>query len=151
MRVIAHLSDLHFGKIDAELLEPLRRLLHALKPDVLVVSGDLTQRAKPEQFREARRYLDTLPKPQVVVPGNHDVPLYNVLDRFLRPLTKFRSIIEPDLSPCHIDQEIAVLGVNTARSFVVKDGRINKEQIAQLRETLEAPAPCTCRKALSGL
>ena len=137
MRVIAHLSDLHFGKIDAELLEPLRRLLHQLKPDVLVVSGDLTQRAKPDQFREARAYLDTLPKPQVVVPGNHDVPLYNVFQRFLTPLRKYRKFISADLEPHFIDAEIAVVGVNTARSLVFKGGRINEEQVARVKALLK--------------
>jgi 3',5'-cyclic AMP phosphodiesterase CpdA len=136
MRVIAHLSDLHFGKIDAELLEPLRCLLHALKPHVLVVSGDLTQRAKPEQFRAAREYLDTLPKPQIVVPGNHDVPLYNVFQRFLTPLRKYRKFISADLEPSYIDEEIAVVGVNTARSLVFKGGRINEEQVERVRRKI---------------
>jgi 3',5'-cyclic AMP phosphodiesterase CpdA len=136
MRTVVHLSDLHFGRVDEALLTPLVERVHAIAPDVVVVSGDLTQRARSHEFEQAREFLERLPGPRIVVPGNHDVPLYNVLDRFLRPLSKFRRIIEPDLSPCHIDQEIAVLGVNTARSFVIKDGRINEEQIAQLRETL---------------
>ena len=84
MRSIVHLSDLHFGRVDAGLLEPLRKRVVALAPHVVVVSGDLTQRAKPAQFREARAFLDTLPANQVVVPGNHDVPLYNVFQRFVR-------------------------------------------------------------------
>lgn len=133
MRLIAHLSDLHFGKIDAQILEPLRRRLHALKPHLVVVSGDLTQRAKPDQFRAAREYLDTLPKPQVVVPGNHDVPLYNVFQRFLMPLRKYKKFISADLEPSYIDDEIAVIGVNTARSLVFKGGRINQEQVGRVR------------------
>jgi 3',5'-cyclic AMP phosphodiesterase CpdA len=136
MRVIAHLSDLHFGSIDAALLEPLRCQLHALKPDVLVVSGDLTQRAKPGQFREARRYLDMLPKPQIVVPGNHDVPLYNVFQRFLSPLGKYKRYISAELEPAYIDEEIAVVGVNTARSLVFKGGRINEEQVERVRRKI---------------
>jgi len=136
MRVIAHLSDLHFGKIDPELLEPLRRQLFELKPDLVVVSGDLTQRAKPGQFREARAYLDTLPKPQIVVPGNHDVPLYNVFQRFLMPLRKYKKFISTELEPSFIDDEIAVVGVNTARSLVFKGGRINEEQVAQVKQKL---------------
>jgi 3',5'-cyclic AMP phosphodiesterase CpdA len=136
MRTIAHLSDLHFGKIDPQLLEPLRRCLEEIAPDVLVISGDLTQRAKPEQFRAARRYLDTLPKPQVVVPGNHDVPLYNVFQRFLTPLRKYRRFISADVEPSYIDDEIAVIGVNTARSLVFKGGRINEEQIAAVLDKI---------------
>ena len=135
MRTMVHLSDLHFGRVDTALLEPLARTVRTLSPDVLVVSGDLTQRARTEEFKEAGAYLGTLPGRQVVVPGNHDVPLYNVFDRLLRPLAKFRRYIQPDLSPSHVDDEIAVLGVNTARSLVVKNGRINEVQARTLRET----------------
>ena len=136
MRRVAHVSDLHFGRVDSTILEILRRRLLALAPDLVVVSGDLTQRAKPEQFREARAFLDTLPKPQIVVPGNHDVPLYNVLLRFLCPLGRYQRFITDDLQPSYIDEEIAVVGVNTARSLVFKGGRINEAQVARLRDKL---------------
>jgi len=136
MRVIAHLSDLHFGRVDAALLEPLRARVNALEPHLVVVSGDLTQRAKPAQFREARRFLDCLPAPQVVVPGNHDVPLYNVFQRFVRPLAKYMRYIGADLEPAYVDDEIAVVGVNTARSLTFKDGRINRAQAGRVRDTL---------------
>lgn len=136
MRTLVHLSDLHFGRVDEALLDPLVESVHSAKPDVVVVSGDLTQRARTAQFRAAAAFLARLPSPQIVVPGNHDVPLYNVLARFLSPLGKFRRYIEPDLSPAHVDAEIAVLGVNTARSLVVKNGRINQEQVAALRAKL---------------
>ena len=133
IRTIVHLSDLHFGKVDPELLEPLRRCVEAIAPHLVVVSGDLTQRAKAAQFREAKAFLDTLPKPQLVVPGNHDVPLYNVFQRFLTPLRKYKRIITPDLEPAYIDDEIAVVGVNTARSLTFKDGNVNREQIAAVK------------------
>ena len=128
-----HLSDLHFGRVDLAVLDPLRSKVHALAPHLVVVSGDLTQRAKPGEFREARRFLDTLPEPQLVVPGNHDVPLYNVFQRFFQPLTKYRRFIAGELEPSHIDEEIAVVGVNTARSNVFKGGRINEKQIERVR------------------
>lgn len=136
MRTLVHLSDLHFGRVDPELLEPLRALVHKVAPDVVVVSGDLTQRAKSEEFEEARAFLDTLPGPQIVVPGNHDISLYNVLRRFLAPLDRYKRYITDDLSPVFIDDEIAVLGVNTARSLTFKDGRVNEEQVAQIRKQL---------------
>jgi len=136
MRTIVHLSDLHFGRVDPELLEPLRALVHKVAPDVVVVSGDLTQRAKSEEFEQARAFLDTLPEPQIVVPGNHDISLYNVLRRFLAPLDRYRRYITDDLSPVFIDNEIAVLGVNTARSLTFKDGRVNQEQIDQIKQQL---------------
>ncbi len=136
MRTLVHLSDLHFGKVDETLLAPLRELVIKIDPDVVVVSGDLTQRAKSEQFEEARAYLDTLPGPQIIVPGNHDISLYNVFRRFLQPLTRYKRYITDDLDPIFVDDEIAVLGVNTARSLTFKDGRVNKEQVAKIKEQL---------------
>ena len=136
MRTIVHLSDLHFGRVDAALLAPLRETVAALKPHVVVISGDLTQRAKAHEFREARAYLDTLPKPQIVVPGNHDVPLYNVFRRFWSPLKNYCRYISEDLEPVLIDDEIAVVGVNTARSLTFKGGRINDEQVERVRGKL---------------
>jgi 3',5'-cyclic AMP phosphodiesterase CpdA len=136
MRTLVHLSDLHFGKVDDSLLEPLRALVQRLDPDVVVVSGDLTQRAKSEQFEQAKAWLDTLPGPQIIVPGNHDISLYNVFRRFLQPLTRYKRYITDDLDPIYVDEEIAVLGVNTARSLTFKDGRVNKEQIATIKAQL---------------
>jgi len=135
MRTIVHLSDLHFGRIDEQLLEPLIKTIGEIQPDLVAVSGDLTQRARSHQFREARAFLDALPRPQIVVPGNHDVPLHNVFARFFQPLDKYRRYISNELQPVYADEEIVVVGVNTARSFTVKGGRINQDQVAQLRET----------------
>src|SRR6185295_11833096 len=112
-----------------------------INPDLLAVSGDLTQRARSHQFAEARAFLDRLPKPQIVVPGNHDVPLHNVIARFTQPLTKYRRYITSDLRPFYHDEEIAVLGVNTARSLTIKGGRINKGQVAWMREELSELEP----------
>lgn len=136
MRTLVHLSDLHFGHVDHALLDPLRRAIEAARPDVLVVSGDLTQRARAAQFREARAYLDTLPQPRIVVPGNHDIPLYNVVRRFLRPLDNYRRYIAADVEPSYVDGEIAVVGVNTARSLTFKGGRIGVDQVERVRAKL---------------
>ena len=136
MKKIIHLSDLHFGRIDAALVEPLAEAVNEAGPDLVVVSGDLTQRARSEQFVEARAFLDRLPRPQVVVPGNHDVPLYDVLERFARPLDKYRRHISEDVEPVYEDEEMIVAGVNTARSLTRKFGRVNERQMANLRERL---------------
>ncbi|HAV35043.1 MAG TPA: metallophosphatase, partial [Massilia sp.] len=141
MRTLVHLSDLHFGRVDAGLLAPLRELIHNIAPDVLVVSGDLTQRARSEEFEQARAFLDTLPGPQIVVPGNHDISLYNVFRRFAKPLDRYKRYITDDLDPIHIDGEIAVVGVNTARSLTIKDGRVNREQVGRIRERLAGLDP----------
>ena len=141
MRTLIHLSDLHFGRVDQALLGPLRDLVHSIAPDVVVISGDLTQRAKPEQFEEARAFLDSLPGPQIVVPGNHDISLYNVFRRFVKPLARYKRYITDDLDPMYVDDEIAVVGVNTARSLTIKDGRVNKEQVTKIREELAGLDP----------
>lgn len=141
MRTLVHLSDLHFGRVDQALLDPLRELVHRLAPDVVVVSGDLTQRAKSEQFEAARTWLDTLPGPQIIVPGNHDISLYNVFRRFVQPLDRYKRYITDDLAPAYVDDEIAVLGVNTARSLTFKNGRVNEEQVREIRERLAGLDP----------
>ena len=134
MRTIVHLSDLHFGRVNASLLEPLKRVVREVGPDLVAVSGDLTQRARSYQFQQARSFLDELPKPQIVVPGNHDIPLHNVFARFVEPLTKYKQYITDDLQPSYEDEELAIVGVNTARSLVFKGGRINETQVGRLRE-----------------
>ncbi|HEU4796283.1 MAG TPA: metallophosphoesterase, partial [Pyrinomonadaceae bacterium] len=93
-----------------------------------------TQRARSYQFQEARLFLDTLPKPQIVVPGNHDIPLHNLFARFVEPLTRYKRYITNDLHPTYLDEEMAIVGVNTARSLVFKGGRINRSQVSRLRE-----------------
>ena len=136
MRVLVHLSDLHFGRIAHAVLPALERAIADLSPDLLVVSGDLTQRARPAQFREARAFLDRLPGAKLVVPGNHDVPLYDVYQRFFHPLGRYRRHFSGETEPEYVDDEIAVLGVNTARSAAVRGGRINERQVARLRARL---------------
>jgi 3',5'-cyclic AMP phosphodiesterase CpdA len=145
MRTLVHLSDLHFGRVDSALLEPLRALVQRVAPDVVVVSGDLTQRAKSAEFEAARAWLDTLPGPQIIVPGNHDISLYNVFRRFLQPLERYKRYITDNLDPVYIDAEIAVLGVNTARSLTFKDGRVNLEQVARIRAQLAGLDPAITR------
>lgn len=115
---------------------PLVETVRGLRPDLVAVSGDLTQRARTAEFREARVFLDALPQPQIVVPGNHDVPLHNVISRFTKPLDKYRYHITDDLQPFYVDDEIAALGINTARSLTFKNGRINRKQLALMREKL---------------
>jgi 3',5'-cyclic AMP phosphodiesterase CpdA len=133
VRTLVHLSDLHFGRVDPRLLPPLVEAVRAARPHLVVVSGDLTQRAKRKEFAAAREFLERLPAPRIVVPGNHDVPLYNVVARFVSPLARYQRYITRDLNPVYSDEEIAVAGVNTARSLVIKNGRINHEQIDEVK------------------
>lgn len=136
MRTLVHLSDIHFGRVDEAIVEPLIHAVRDIKPDLVAVSGDLTQRARTHEFEAARAFLDALPQPQIIVPGNHDIPLWNVLLRFASPLDRYRRYITPDLRPFYADEEITIVGVNTARSLTFKSGRINETQVAWLHQKL---------------
>ncbi|HEY0369226.1 MAG TPA: metallophosphoesterase [Chthoniobacterales bacterium] len=138
MRIVVHLSDLHFGRVNPAILAPLEQFVRQIQPTLVAVSGDLTQRAKTKQFLAAREFLRSLPFPQIVVPGNHDVPLRNPFNRFVSGLTYYRDYISEDLQPSFVDDEIAVVGVNTARALTWKDGRINRRQLEGLRRSFES-------------
>ena len=138
MTRLVHLSDLHFGAHDEQLVEAVEQQVDKLKPDLVVISGDFTQRARTEQFREACEFLERLRErghEVIGVPGNHDVPLYDVLRRFLSPLARYRRFIDETLCPFVELPDVAVLGINTARSLTFKDGRMNKQQVEFIRET----------------
>jgi 3',5'-cyclic AMP phosphodiesterase CpdA len=147
MSVIAHLSDLHFGRHDPLLAEALVAALRAARPDVVAISGDITQRARRREFAAARAFLDVLDPPAVVVPGNHDVPLYDVGRRFLRPLGRFRRYVSAETEPWFCDDEVAILGLNTARSSTFSNGRISHRQIGTLAARF-ARAPAAAVKVL---
>jgi 3',5'-cyclic AMP phosphodiesterase CpdA len=145
VRSIVHLSDIHFGRVNEQVIPPLIEAVTRITPDLVAVSGDLTQRARSRQFKQARAFLDRLPTPQIVVPGNHDVPLYNVAARVLQPLRQYRRYITDDLRPFFADDEIAVLGVSTARSLTIKDGRVNEEQVAWMSDRLRGCDPAVVK------
>ncbi len=137
MARLVHLSDLHFGAHDPRLVTAVEARVDEAKADLVVISGDFTQRARTEQFQEACRFLTRLKDKGhevLAVPGNHDVPLYDVLRRFLSPLTRYKRYIDSTLCPFIQIDGAAVLGINTARSLTFKDGRINAEQVAHIRE-----------------
>ena len=119
----------------------LRAQLNELEPDLLVVSGDLTQRARISEFADARAFLDHLPQPQIIVPGNHDIELYNLYGRFVERLQRYRAYISEDVEPFYSDDELTVVSVNTARSMTFKGGRINDEQVARLQRQLATAGP----------
>ena len=111
MRTIAHLSDLHFGREDPRAVDALARDLDELAPSLVAVSGDLTQRARAREFEKARDFLTGLAGPVLVVPGNHDVPLFDVVRRFVSPLGRYRAFVAEDLEPVHEDEELVVVGI----------------------------------------
>ena len=141
MRRVAHISDLHFGAHLPSVADALRKDLHTFDPALVIVSGDLTQRARSAQFAQARDFLATLPRPQLVVPGNHDIPLYDVARRFLSPLGRYHRNISHDDDPVFRDDELFVAGLNTARSLTWKNGRISDRQLATLQSRLSEAGP----------
>jgi 3',5'-cyclic AMP phosphodiesterase CpdA len=141
MRKIAHLSDLHFGRTDPVVVASLAADLCANPPDLVVVSGDLTMRARRSEFMEARAFLDRLPAPFFAVPGNHDITFYRPIERFVYPYRRWQTYISPLIEPKWEDDEIAILGLNTARPIRLhwnwSHGSINHEQMARVRSDLE--------------
>ena len=131
MRTIVHLSDIHFGRFDNALTAPLLAAIHALKPDLVIISGDLTQRARPHQFEQARAFLDQIERPLLVVPGNHDIPMLNLAERVLDPLRRYRRYVTTDLAPVFADDEMMVVGINSARGVAARSGggRVNMRQV----------------------
>jgi len=138
MKTIAHISDLHFGRTDPAVVTALAADIIAARPDLVVVSGDLTQRARPGQFRAAKAFLESLPVRCLVVPGNHDIPAFNLLARLSSPFRHYRRYIGTDLNPFLDLGDVAVLGLNTARSVIVDfaHGRVNREQMQRIRACL---------------
>ncbi|HUR70078.1 MAG TPA: metallophosphoesterase [Candidatus Thermoplasmatota archaeon] len=133
MRTIAHVSDLHFGTEDPRLVDALREDLLRARPDLLVVSGDLTQRARRSQFDAARAFLDSLPFPLLAVPGNHDIPLDHPWLRVTMPYRRYERAFGPRQSLWR-DEEMIVLGLDTTRSHLWKDGELSLRQVQLIRE-----------------
>lgn len=132
MRSIVHISDLHFGRINEETLVPLAETIKSIKPDVIVVSGDITMRARKKEFIAAKAFLESLPFPQIIVPGNHDIPLYNMYSRFFQALKRYRHYLTDDLEPVYKDECMVVYGLNTARSFALVRGQVDLSQIKKI-------------------
>jgi 3',5'-cyclic AMP phosphodiesterase CpdA len=141
MRTIAQISDLHFGAHEPAVVAHLHAALAAIKPDLIVVSGDLTQRAHRSQFAEAAGFLERLEAdgfPLLVVPGNHDVPMHKPVSRLLWPLRRYGRYIARGRSAWYADQEIAVLGLASAHGLTVKDGRLTRIQIRAIADCFAA-------------
>jgi 3',5'-cyclic AMP phosphodiesterase CpdA len=145
MRTIIHISDVHFGRVDHTLVDPLLEAIHSLKPDIMAVSGDLTQHGTEREFREAAAFLKRLPGQVIVVPGNHDMAFLNPWKRATQRLRIFHEFITNDPEPFYKDDELAVLGLNTARVTHLRNGRIREWQIVKLEQKMRDVRPGTIR------
>lgn len=142
MGLLLQVSDAHFGAEIPEVRDALRALALAQRPDVVVWTGDLTQRARREQFTAARHFADSLPGAlTVAMPGNHDIPLYNLLDRALRPYAAYRREFGPELEPEVSREDLLLLLVKTTRRWRHKHGQLSRAQVERVAARLRAATP----------
>jgi 3',5'-cyclic AMP phosphodiesterase CpdA len=142
MTRLLQISDPHFGTEQPPVVEALLRLSHRLRPDVVVLSGDITQRAQRDEFDAARRFVDRLQAPRVLaIPGNHDVPLYNLPGRLLRPYAGFQRVFGDELEPSFRSAHWLVLCVKTTRRWRHTDGEISTQQIERICAQLQQATP----------
>lgn len=139
MSVVLHVSDTHFGTEQPAVVEALLRLAHDQSPDMVVFSGDITQRARWNQFRAARQFVDGLAVADtLVLPGNHDIPLFNIVARLLAPYANHQRVFGAELEPECASADLLIIGVNTTRPSRHKDGEISAEQIARVSRRLQS-------------
>ena len=137
MSQLLQISDPHFGTEQPAVMQALIALAHEKKPDVLVLSGDITQRATASEFKRARAFCDALAIPRMLsLPGNHDIPLFNLVGRLFRPYAAYQQMFGADLEPELQTDSLCVLGVKTTRRWRHKNGQISAGQVARVSAKL---------------
>jgi 3',5'-cyclic AMP phosphodiesterase CpdA len=133
MTLILQVSDPHFGTERPPVVQALVALTHELAPDLLVLSGDITQRARRAQFETARVFVSRLNVPRVLaIPGNHDIPLFDLAERIRDPYGRYQAAFGRELEPRFSAPDCLVLGVKTTRRYRHTDGEISPEQRARV-------------------
>ena len=141
MSVLLQISDTHFGTEQPHVVEALVTLAARQRPDVVVLSGDVTQRARPAQFRAAKAFVDRLGAPVLAIPGNHDIALFDLWARVKRPYARFAAAFGAELEPVHTSQDLLVIGVNTTRAWRHKNGEVSAAQIDRVAKLLTTASP----------
>lgn len=136
MSVLLQISDTHFGTEQPLVIEALLRLAHEIQPSLVVLSGDITQRARRSQFEAAWAFAKRFRAPLVAIPGNHDIPLFNVIARLFYPYAGFEQTFGTNLEPQWQDDDALVICVNTTRPSRHKDGEVSAEQILRVSKRL---------------
>lgn len=136
MTVLLQISDPHFGTEQAPVVEALAALARQQRPDLLVLSGDITQRARPAQFRAARSFMDRLGGPLLAIPGNHDIPLLNLWARWKTPYAQHCAAFGAELEPVFRSADVLVIGVNTTRAYRHENGEVSPVQIDRVASLL---------------
>lgn len=144
--MILHLSDLHFGTERPECLKAIQQFCQSHPLEAVVVSGDLTQRARFGQFFDCKKFLDQLNTPYMVIPGNHDIPLYHLWNRFFNPFTRYQ-IFFGELEPVFETENFYLIGVNSIRRRYHTKGHLSLEQIQRIDMKL-AQAPVSKLKII---
>ena len=141
MSVLLHISDTHFGTEQPPVVEALVALAAQQRPDVVVLSGDITQRARPAQFRAAKAFVDRLGAPVLAIPGNHDIALFDLWARLTRPYARYATAFGADLEPVHASQDLLIVGVNSTRAWRHMNGEVSTAQIDRVANLLIAASP----------
>jgi 3',5'-cyclic AMP phosphodiesterase CpdA len=145
MSVLLQVSDPHFGTERAPVVEALVALAQRERPALVVLSGDITQRARPAQFRAARAFADRLGAPLLTIPGNHDLPLFDLLTRVLRPYARYRAAFGEELEPVFVSDDWLVIGVNTTRPARHANGQVDAVQVERVAARLATATPAQLR------
>ncbi|RZL90785.1 MAG: metallophosphoesterase [Variovorax sp.] len=142
MTVLLQISDPHFGTEQAPVVQALEQLARALRPDLVVLSGDITQRATRAQFGAARAFVDRLNAPALLaIPGNHDIPLFALGTRLLNPYGRYREAFGSVLEPVFESVDCLAVGVNTTRWYRHEDGEVSVAQIEHVAQRLSGAKP----------
>ncbi len=142
MSTILHISDTHFGTEVGPVVDAVVRLHDKFLPELVLLSGDVTQRARRYQFQRATRFVERLvPRAFLVLPGNHDIPLFDLWSRWRAPYDNYQRAFGSALEPVFESDELLVLGVNTTRPERLEDGEISEEQVERVSERLRAARP----------
>jgi 3',5'-cyclic AMP phosphodiesterase CpdA len=147
MTTLLQISDPHFGTEQVPVLQALHELAAALSPDLVVLSGDITQRARRAQFDAARRFVDRLgARALIAIPGNHDLPLItNVVTRLAAPYANYRHAFGQALEGTHETEQLLVQWLNTTRPWRHKHGELSAEQISRVSDRLRGATPAQLR------
>lgn len=141
MSVLLQISDTHFGTEQPLVVEALVALARQQRPDLVVLSGDITQRARPRQFGAAKAFVDRLGAPVLAIPGNHDMALFDLWARLTRPYARYATAFGAELEPVHATQHLLVVGVNTTRAWRHKNGEVSMAQIDRVAKRLAEASP----------
>ena len=141
MSVVLQISDTHFGTEQPQVVEALVALAAQQRPDLVVLSGDITQRARPDQFRAAKAFVGRLGAPVLAIPGNHDIALFDLWARLTCPYARYAAAFGSDLEPVHASQDLLIIGVNTTRAWRHKNGEVSTAQIDRVANRLSTASP----------